>query len=267
MAGVGRPRGPGLAAAFRAAAFDFYYQSIRLVPANLLWGLAFLAWLIVAVSTGPLVTLVTAPLLAVPWVGVVRLAALTARGRTSCCPTSGRRSGGSGSSRWRSGRSSALAVAILASNAFLGANLGGPVGWALTTLSLTGLVALWVLSWPFWVLLVDPEHEDRPLRSRARLAALLVVARAGPARVAVARAGAAAARQHGCVRRGPDDRAGLRGARLGPLLPAARGPARALARAARRGRATAGADAGRPPREVVRARPTRPPRAGVASPT
>src|SRR4029079_10247226 len=79
MAGVGRPRGPGLAAAIRAAAYDFYYQSIRLVPANLLWGLAFLAWLIVAVSTGPLVTLVTAPLLAVPWVGVVRLAALTAR--------------------------------------------------------------------------------------------------------------------------------------------------------------------------------------------
>jgi len=49
MAGVGRPRGPGLAAAIRAAAYDFYYQSIRLVPANLLWGLAFLAWLIVAV--------------------------------------------------------------------------------------------------------------------------------------------------------------------------------------------------------------------------
>ena len=73
----------------------------------------------------------------------------------------------------------ALAVAILASNAFLGANLGGPVGWALTTLSLTGLVALWVLSWPFWVLLVDPEREDRPLRSRARLAALLVVAAPG----------------------------------------------------------------------------------------
>ena len=77
----GRPRGPGLAAAFRAAAYDFYYQSIRLVPANLLWGLAFLAWLIVSVSTGPLVTLVAAPLLAVPWVGVVRLAALTARGQ------------------------------------------------------------------------------------------------------------------------------------------------------------------------------------------
>jgi hypothetical protein len=59
----GRPRGPGLAAAFRAAAYDFYYQSIRLVPANLLWGLAFLAWLIVSVSTGPLVTLVGAPLM------------------------------------------------------------------------------------------------------------------------------------------------------------------------------------------------------------
>jgi len=179
MAGVGRPRGPGLAAAIRAAAYDFYYQSIRLVPANLLWGLAFLAWLIVAVSTGPLVTLATAPLLAVPWVGVVRLAALTARGQDvvlSDIWTAIRRFG---LVALAIGAVVALAVVILASNAFLGANLGGPVGWALTTLSLTGLVALWVLSWPFWVLLVDPEREDRPLRSRARLAALLVVAAPG----------------------------------------------------------------------------------------
>ena len=43
MTGVGRPESPGIAASFRAAAFDFYYQSIRLVPANLLWGVAFLA--------------------------------------------------------------------------------------------------------------------------------------------------------------------------------------------------------------------------------
>ena len=73
MADVRRPRGTGLAAAFRAAAVDFYYQSIRLVPANLLWGLAFLAWLVVTVSTGPLVTLATAPLVAVPWLSLIHI--------------------------------------------------------------------------------------------------------------------------------------------------------------------------------------------------
>ena len=179
MADVRRLRGMGLAAAFRAAAVDFYYQSIRLVPANLLWGLAFLAWLVVTVSTGPLVTLATAPLVAVPWVGVVRLAALTARGQDVVLSDVGTAIRRFGLVALASGTVLALAVAILASNAYLGASLGGPVGWGLTTLSLTGLLALWVLSWPFWVLLVDPEREDLPLRSRARLAALLVVAAPG----------------------------------------------------------------------------------------
>ena len=129
-------------------------------------------------------TLVTAPLLAVPWVGVVRLAALTARGQDvvlSDIWTAIRRYG---LVALAVGAVVALAVAILASNAFLGANLGGPVGWALSTLSLTGLVALWVLGWPFWVLLVDPEHEDRPLRSRARHRGAARRRGAGPARVA-----------------------------------------------------------------------------------
>jgi hypothetical protein len=179
VADVRPPRGTGLAAAFRAAATDFYYQSIRLVPANLLWGLAFLAWLVITVSTGPLVTLATAPLVAVPWVGVVRLAALTARGQDVVLSDVGTAIRRFGLVAVASGALLALAVAILASNAYLGANLGGPVGWVLTTLSLTGLFALWVLSWPFWVLLVDPEREDRPLRSRARIAALLVVAAPG----------------------------------------------------------------------------------------
>jgi len=179
VADVRRPRGTGLAAAFRAAAVDFYYQSIRLVPANLLWGLAFLAWLVVTVSTGPLVTLATAPLVAVPWVGVVRLAALTARGQDVVLSDVGTAIRRFGLVALASGAVLALAVAILASNAYLGASLGGPVGWGLTTLSLTGLISLWVLSWPYWVLLVDPEREDLPLRSRARLAALLVVAAPG----------------------------------------------------------------------------------------
>jgi hypothetical protein len=65
---------------------------------------------------------------------------------------------------------------VLASNAFLGANLGGPVGWVLSTLAITGLVALWVFGVPYWVLLVDPAREDRPVLARARLAALLVLA-------------------------------------------------------------------------------------------
>jgi hypothetical protein len=175
----GRPRSPGVGASFRAAATDFYYQSIRLVPANLLWGVSFLAWLVVSISTGPLVTLATAPLVAIPYVGVVRLAALTARGRDVVLSDVADAIRRFGFAALVSGAAAALAAAILASNAFLGANLGGPAGWVLTTLSATGLVALWVFGVPYWVLLVDPDREDVSARRRARLAALLVVAAPG----------------------------------------------------------------------------------------
>jgi hypothetical protein len=172
-------RGPGITASFRAAMVDFYYQSIRLVPANLFWGLSFLVWLIVSVSTGPLVTLVLAPLLAIPYVGVARLAALTARGHDVVLSDDVDAIRRFGLAALVAGAIMTLAVAILASNAFLGANVGGPVGWVLTTLALAGLVALWVFLVPFWVLLVDPEREAKPLRARVRLAALLVVAAPG----------------------------------------------------------------------------------------
>jgi hypothetical protein len=172
----GRQRSPGIAASFRAAAIDFYYQSIRLVPANLLWGVSFLVWLVLSFATGPLVTLVTAPLVAIPYVGVARLAALTARGHDVVLSDVGDAIRRFGVAALVSGAVAALAAAVLATNAFLGANLGGPIGWVLTTLALAGLLALWVFLLPYWILLVDPEREDHPVRARARLAALLVVA-------------------------------------------------------------------------------------------
>jgi hypothetical protein len=178
--GAGRrrtlPRSPGIGPSFRAAAVDFYYQSIRLVPANLFWGLSFLAWLVVSVSTGPLVTLVLAPLLAIPYVGVVRLAALTARGHDVVLSDVVDAIRRYGLVALVSGAIASLVVAVLASDAFLGANLGGPLGWLLSTLGLMGLIALWVFGVPFWVLLVDPEREGQPIRARVRVAALLVIA-------------------------------------------------------------------------------------------
>ena len=181
MSGTRRPSSPGIAASFRAAAIDFYYQSIRLVPANLLWGVSFLAWLVLSASTGPLVTLATAPLVAIPYVAVARLAALTVRGRDVVLSDVVDAIRRFGLAALVAGALAALAAAILASNALLGANLGGPVGWVLTTLAATGLIVLWVFGVPFWVLLVDPDREDAPVLRRARIAALLVVA--APARL------------------------------------------------------------------------------------
>ena len=71
---------PSLANAFRVAAVDFYYQSIRLVPANVAWGAGLLGIFAVGMWLSPTIGLVLAPLLALPFVGVVRLAAQIVRG-------------------------------------------------------------------------------------------------------------------------------------------------------------------------------------------
>jgi len=179
MADVRRPRGTGLAAAFRAAAVDFYYQSIRLVPANVAWGLTLLAWLAFGLGGGPLIALISAPLLAIPYVAIARLAALTARGRDVVLSDAIDAVRRFGLAALVAGALAALAFAILASNVIVGANLEGPVGWVLSTLAAAGLIALWVYSVPFWVLLVDPDRDDQPIRAKVRVAALLMVAAPG----------------------------------------------------------------------------------------
>ncbi|HET9458141.1 MAG TPA: hypothetical protein VFO78_12415 [Candidatus Limnocylindrales bacterium] len=163
----------------KAAAVDFYYQSIRLVPANVLWGVTLLALLALAIGGGPLVPLVAAPLLAIPYVGVARLAALTVRGRDVVL-----------SDVWRTYREFGLvalgigavvtvATVLLASNVVIGATQGSFVGWAFATLAGSGLLAIWVLSFPLWLLLVDPERSEQRRRDRLRLAVLLVLAAPG----------------------------------------------------------------------------------------
>jgi uncharacterized membrane protein YesL len=171
--------GGALRSAIRTAAFDFYYQSIRVVPANILWGIALLAVLAVATAGGPLVTLAVAPLLAIPYVGVVRLAALAARGRDVVLSDVWRAYREFGLPAFGIGILTTLAVALLASNLVVGATMGGLGGWVFATLAASGLLGIWVVGVPMWVLLVDPNRADRPLRDRLRLAVLLVLAAPG----------------------------------------------------------------------------------------
>ena len=170
---------PGLRSALRAAAFDFYYQSTRLVPANIAWGLVLLLVLVVSLGGGPLATLAAAPLLAIPYAGCVRLAAQAVRGRDvvlSDLPRAYRRYG---LVALAIGAGVTVAGALLASNVVVGAVTGGAIGWGFGTLAVSGLLAIWVASFPVWVVLVDPAREDRPIRDRLRLAILLVVAAPG----------------------------------------------------------------------------------------
>ena len=167
--------GPRLGTALRAALVDFYYHSLRLVGANLVWtaGLA-LAWLV-----SPIWTLGAAALLvggALPTGGVFRLAARISRGEPASIGDA------LGWWRLRPGASLALGAAILAW-AFVGAtNVGGgiqsadPLGWAFATFAFWGLAVAWIGAWIAWPLLVDPWREGRSLAEALRLAGYLVLA-------------------------------------------------------------------------------------------
>lgn len=180
---------PRLGVAIRAAFSDYYFNSMRLVPANVAWG----AGLIVVVLVGlvwPLGGLLLLPLLALPTAGIFRLAARIVR----VAPDAGRQD-----ILWpyRHAVRPALllgvglvaATVILATNLLVGIGQGQPGGWVLATLAGWGLVAVWGATLVVWPLIVDPAREAQPLLARLRLAAALLLVqplRIGALAIAVA---------------------------------------------------------------------------------
>jgi hypothetical protein len=174
---------PRLGAAIRAAFTDYYFNSMRLVPANVVWG----AGLVIVVVVGlawPLGGLLLLPLLALPTAGIFRLAARIVR----VAPDAGLRD-----VLWPYRRAAAptlaLGVAVTASTLILGTNLvvgigqGTVTAWVLATLAGWGLVAVWAGAIVAWPIVVDPARETLPLRARLRIAGTLLLA--APGRVAV----------------------------------------------------------------------------------
>jgi uncharacterized membrane protein YesL len=168
---------PGVLAAVRRAAVDLYYQSIRMVPANVAWGLAVVLTFFVAVNAGLLPGLVAAALTAVAWVGVVRLSAQTARGVDVVLSDA--------FWAWRRwlvpsfliGAAFVAGAALLWFNILIGLYTGGLVGWALATMAAWGLAFGWLFGLAFWPILVDPRRDGISTLRAARLAMLLVLAR------------------------------------------------------------------------------------------
>ena len=173
---------PTLRGAFRLAATDFYYQSLRLVPANVAWGAGFLTVLAVALWLSPALALVIAPLLSLPLVGVARLAAQIVRGDDVVLSDITTAIRSHGLSVLAAGVAFEVATLVAATNVVAGIAGGGAIGWAFAVLAGWGLAALWVVGLAFWPLLVDPARDAMPVAARARLAGLVVLAH--PARFA-----------------------------------------------------------------------------------
>ena len=168
------PAAPSVGGAFRRSIQDAYYHSWRLLPANVVWSVAALL-LLAAILVTPLAVLL-APLLALPTAGMFRIATRIVRGEAV--------SFWDAIDAWRrdvratlvAGAATTAAAVAFFSNVITGLSSASPLGWGLATLAAWGLIALWLLAFALWPILVDPRRAGRPATDRARLAALLVVA-------------------------------------------------------------------------------------------
>jgi hypothetical protein len=170
------PGGPSLAGALRAAGGDFFYNSWRVVPLNVVWGIAFLVALAATVLVNPVVGLVAVVITAIPLAGLARLGGRATRGMDVNF------SDGWEPVRMRpravllAGVAFALSFVLFTVNLLMGFALGNAIGWAFATAAGWGLVTAVGLGFTFWPLLTDPERDTAPSIGIARLAGLLVLA-------------------------------------------------------------------------------------------
>jgi uncharacterized membrane protein YesL len=168
---------PSIGSALRGALQDFYFNSWRLAPANLVWAGAMIAVLVAAGLWLPALLLL--PVAAVPLAGIHRMAGRLVRGEGAAFSdfTSGMRRyarpaltlGGAG----------AILAFVFSVNVAVGLQLDNPLGWFLSATALYADVALAVLLVAIWPLLTDPDREGRPLRRVVAQAALVCLARPG----------------------------------------------------------------------------------------
>ena len=170
-------RAPSIGAAIRVAASDFYFNSLRFVPANVAWALAVLAVLFATALWPP--ALVLAVFVAVPIAGMHRMAALLVRGEATSFADffDGMRTYGLQATGLFAG--AALLGAVFATNLLTGFASDSPLGWFLGATALWGLVALSMVVVAIWPILVDPRRAELPLRRRLQLAGLVMIGRPG----------------------------------------------------------------------------------------
>lgn len=167
--------------ALREAAIDFYYNSWRLVPANIVWGLMLLG-LIGGTAVWPPVILLVG-LLGLPVAGLHAMAALIARGEAVAFSdffAGMRRHAGAA---LMLGYAALLLAVVFSANVFVGLEMGGLFGLVFSAFALYGDIGLAMFLVAAWPLLVDPVRANLPMRRRLWLAVVVNFAR--PARMAV----------------------------------------------------------------------------------
>ena len=158
----------------RVAAEDLYYHGVRLVVANVAWGIGVVA-AVFSLTRSPLGWLLLVVMIPLS-IGLMGMATALVRERSVVL------SDFTGAIRARFWKLLALGVAQLAVIAVavfdlaLGLQIGGVFGLILALLSFYTTLAIWLLAVTIWPVVTDPERRSEPVRSGVRLGALLVLA-------------------------------------------------------------------------------------------
>ncbi|MGH2418500.1 MAG: hypothetical protein ACRDFY_09225 [Candidatus Limnocylindria bacterium] len=158
----------------RLAAEDLYYHGVRLVVANLIWGIGFLltAFTLTQSVLGIVPLIAMIPLT----VGLMGMATALVRERSVVLSDFAR------AVRGRFWRLLALGLAqfgltgLAGFDLLFGLQVGGLIGLVMAIFAFYSVLALWVLSLTIWPIVADPERRAEPIRSGVRLGALLVLA-------------------------------------------------------------------------------------------
>jgi hypothetical protein len=170
---------PSVLGALRGAGVDFYFHSIRLIPANFVWGLVLLGVLMVIVAAGPGFGVLVAPVLGIPLVGVHRMAGLATRGRDVTLRDLWRGM----RQRWLQGLVAGIAqtwiTVLLTIDIVTGFGGTHPLQWALGTVGFWALVGAGCLAVALWPVLGDPDRPRLRFLDAVRLAALVALTAPG----------------------------------------------------------------------------------------
>lgn len=171
------PALPSIGAAVRGGVQDFYFNSWRLVPANVVWAGAVIA--VIALTGLWLAAITLLPLAAVPVAGIQRMAGRLARGEGATFSDFI-----DGMRRFARpaltlGAGATILAIVFSVNVGVGLQLGNPFGWFLSATALYADIGLAVFLVALWPILTDPAHDGRSVRRVLALAALVCLARLG----------------------------------------------------------------------------------------
>lgn len=172
------PPAPTVGGAVRAATSAFYFNSLRLVAANVVWGAALFAVAGLLFFAFGLALIAFLVILPVPTAGLFRLAALIQRREPISL---------SDAFAWRLMAKRAIGAGLVVGggtfaliyNMVVGFSSTSEFGWAFATSAFWGLIVLWFVAAALWPLLFDPERQDEPVTKLVRLAAVIILVKPG----------------------------------------------------------------------------------------